>query len=137
MLLQTSQPDSPPLVMGIALHPSIVGQPYRMAHLRRALQQVVAAQDAERLWLTTPGATAIYAAQVWTSCPAANGKDPRKLDDVPASDNLSNSTLKAVTLHNKQGRVSNQLFSDQDHPDMQRADSRVSSTRQRQILQLH
>ena len=40
------------LVMGIALHPYIVGQPYRLRHLRRALQHVVKQKKA---WLTTPG----------------------------------------------------------------------------------
>jgi len=63
MLHQTRLPDSPPLVMGIALHPYIVGQPYRLAHLRRALQQVTAARDAGRVWMTTPGAIARHAAQ--------------------------------------------------------------------------
>ena len=45
-----------PLVMGIALHPYIVGQPYRLYHLRRALTEIEA--ERERLWLTTPGAIA-------------------------------------------------------------------------------
>ena len=56
MLRQTREPNAPPLVMGIALHPYIVGQPYRLAHLRRALEQVAAARDAGRVWMTTPGA---------------------------------------------------------------------------------
>jgi peptidoglycan/xylan/chitin deacetylase (PgdA/CDA1 family) len=43
-----------PLVMGIALHPYLVGQPYRLRHLRRALQHVCAHRD--EVWLTTPGA---------------------------------------------------------------------------------
>lgn len=47
-----------PLVMGIALHPYIVGQPYRLRHLRRALQRVAAARDAGQAWCTTPGAIA-------------------------------------------------------------------------------
>jgi len=38
--------------MGIALHPYLVGQPYRLKHLRRALQHVV---KAKKVWLTTPG----------------------------------------------------------------------------------
>jgi len=42
-----------PLVMGIALHPYLVGQPYRLAHLRRALEHMVAVR---RVWFTTPGA---------------------------------------------------------------------------------
>jgi peptidoglycan/xylan/chitin deacetylase (PgdA/CDA1 family) len=42
-----------PLVMGIALHPYIVGQPHRLRHLRRALAHIAAQGD--RLWMTTPG----------------------------------------------------------------------------------
>jgi peptidoglycan/xylan/chitin deacetylase (PgdA/CDA1 family) len=45
-----------PLVMGIALHPYLVGQPYRLRHLRRALQHIAAARDEGRVWMTTPGA---------------------------------------------------------------------------------
>ncbi len=56
MLDQTAPAQSPALVMGIALHPYIVGQPYRLRHLRRALRQVAAARDAGRVWMTTPGA---------------------------------------------------------------------------------
>ncbi|MBI0535130.1 polysaccharide deacetylase [Roseomonas sp. KE2513] len=41
-------------VMGIALHPYIVGQPYRMRALRRALAHVAARR--EEVWLTTAGA---------------------------------------------------------------------------------
>jgi peptidoglycan/xylan/chitin deacetylase (PgdA/CDA1 family) len=43
-----------PLVMGIALHPYLVGQPYRLRHLRRALRHI--ATRRERIWLTTAGA---------------------------------------------------------------------------------
>lgn len=45
-----------PLVMGIALHPYLVGQPYRLRHLRRALEHVARARDAGGIWFTTPGA---------------------------------------------------------------------------------
>ncbi|MBB6557668.1 peptidoglycan/xylan/chitin deacetylase (PgdA/CDA1 family) [Acidovorax soli] len=45
-----------PLVMGIALHPYLVGQPYRLRHLRRALSHVARARDAGAIWFTTPGA---------------------------------------------------------------------------------
>ena len=44
------------LVMGIALHPYLVGQPYRLRHLRRALEHVAAARDRKEVWFTTPGA---------------------------------------------------------------------------------
>ena len=46
------QSEDQPLVMGIALHPYLVGQPYRLRHLRRALQHVLRRRKA---WLTTPG----------------------------------------------------------------------------------
>ncbi|WP_207221131.1 polysaccharide deacetylase family protein [Pseudoduganella lutea] len=45
-----------PLVMGIALHPYLVGQPYRLRHLRRALRHIAAARDRGEIWFTTPGA---------------------------------------------------------------------------------
>ncbi|MDI1245985.1 MAG: polysaccharide deacetylase family protein [Rhodoferax sp.] len=45
-----------PLVMGIALHPYVVGQPYRLRHLRRALQTIAKARDSGDIWVTTPGA---------------------------------------------------------------------------------
>ena len=44
------------LVMGIALHPYLVGQPYRLRHLRRALEHIAAAR--RDVWLTTAGAVA-------------------------------------------------------------------------------
>ena len=53
-MLQQSRQQS--LVMGIALHPYIVGQPYRLRHLRRALQHIAQARDAGAIWVTTPGA---------------------------------------------------------------------------------
>jgi hypothetical protein len=53
-MLQQSRQQS--LVMGIALHPYIVGQPYRLRHLRRALQHIAAARDQGGIWVTTPGA---------------------------------------------------------------------------------
>lgn len=52
-----------PRVMGIALHPYIVGQPYRLRHLRRALAHIAA--QAPRVWMTRAGDVAeSYAAQV-------------------------------------------------------------------------
>ena len=47
------QCEAQPLVMGVALHPYLVGQPYRLRHLRRALQHVAASP--EKVWWTTPG----------------------------------------------------------------------------------
>lgn len=55
MLQQAHRPARPQaLVMGIALHPYIMGQPYRLRHLRRALQHI--AGHRADVWLTTPGA---------------------------------------------------------------------------------
>lgn len=57
-MLQQSQQQ--PLVYGIALHPYVVGQPFRLRHLRRALTHIAqqAAADKNRVWLTSPGAIA-------------------------------------------------------------------------------
>ncbi len=51
-----------PLVMGVALHPYIVGQPHRLKHLRRALSHIAARRDA--IWLATPGAIARHCADL-------------------------------------------------------------------------
>lgn len=59
-MLEQSAHD--PLVMGIALHPYIVGQPYRLRHLRRALRHIDGARAGGRIWLTTPGRILDYAA---------------------------------------------------------------------------
>jgi peptidoglycan/xylan/chitin deacetylase (PgdA/CDA1 family) len=45
-----------PLVMGVALHAYIVGQPHRLKHLKRALRHI--ARRRGEIWLTTPGAIA-------------------------------------------------------------------------------
>jgi len=46
------------LVMGIALHPYLVGQPHRLRPLRRALQAIVAKRN--DIWITTAGGIANY-----------------------------------------------------------------------------
>lgn len=43
------------LVMGVALHPYIVGQPYRLRHLRRALAHLARMRDRGEVWFATPG----------------------------------------------------------------------------------
>lgn len=48
-----AQSSSAPLVMGIALHPYITGQPHRLRPLRAALAHIAAHRD--RIWLTTAG----------------------------------------------------------------------------------
>lgn len=49
-----------PLVMGVALHAYLVGQPHRLKHLKRALKYI--AQRRSEIWLTTPGAIARHCA---------------------------------------------------------------------------
>jgi peptidoglycan/xylan/chitin deacetylase (PgdA/CDA1 family) len=52
--LRQVQSDGLPQVMGIALHPYIVGQPHRLRVLRRALALI--AQARGDIWITTAGA---------------------------------------------------------------------------------
>ncbi|WP_346896667.1 polysaccharide deacetylase family protein [uncultured Roseibium sp.] len=52
-----AQSEDQALVMGIALHPYLFGQPYRLNHLRRALAKIQSLSD-ERVWWTTSGAIA-------------------------------------------------------------------------------
>ncbi|WFF41585.1 polysaccharide deacetylase [Salinicola endophyticus] len=46
------------LVMGIALHPWLVGQPFRLRQLREVLTELAGYREAEGVWWTTPGAIA-------------------------------------------------------------------------------
>jgi len=65
MLEQANRGAAPqPLVMGIALHPYLVGQPYRLRHLRRALVHIANARDNGDVWMTTPGAIARHMDEV-------------------------------------------------------------------------
>ena len=60
MLEQSESNGGQPLVLGIALHPYIVGQPFRLRHLKRALKHIAAAarrsaqNGSSQVWLTTP-----------------------------------------------------------------------------------
>jgi allantoinase len=47
-----------PLVFSVALHPFIIGQPFRLRAFRDALRHIMAHQD--ELWLTTPGEITRY-----------------------------------------------------------------------------
>jgi allantoinase len=49
------QSEQQPLVCGIALHTMVVGQPYRMRSLRRALQHIVNHPNRDKVWFTRPG----------------------------------------------------------------------------------
>lgn len=47
-----------PLVYNVSIHAFIVGHPYRLRHLRRALEHIAAHRD--RVWITTAGEIARY-----------------------------------------------------------------------------
>ena len=64
------QSRAQPLVMGLALHPYIVGQPYRLRHLRTALAHIARARDRGDIWVTTPGAIASHMQQLAADRPA-------------------------------------------------------------------
>ena len=50
-MLEQSKTQS--LVMGIALHPYVIGQPFRLRHLRSGLTHICQARD--DIWFTTAG----------------------------------------------------------------------------------
>lgn len=50
------QSQRQPLVYGISMHAFIVGQPFRLPHLRRALEHICRHRD--HVWITTAGAVA-------------------------------------------------------------------------------
>ena len=52
-MLQQSERHA--LVCGIALHTMIMGQPYRLRALRRALKHIVDHPQREKIWFTRPG----------------------------------------------------------------------------------
>ncbi len=59
MLVQSRQY---PLVFNIVLHPFVIGQPFRLHALRRALTRILEHRD--ELWLTTPGGIADHIASL-------------------------------------------------------------------------
>lgn len=79
-MLEQSQKRHHPLVLGIALHPYIIGQPFRLRHLKRALKHIATkckeytphsygneaggcpevGREYPNVWLTTAGDIAQY-----------------------------------------------------------------------------
>lgn len=49
------QAEKRPLVCGIALHPFVIGQPFRLRLLRQALKHCIAHARREQVWYTVPG----------------------------------------------------------------------------------
>ena len=66
------QSRAQPLVMGIALHPYLVGQPYRLRHLRRALEHIARMRDRGDIWFATPGAICDYVDTLEALAPPLN-----------------------------------------------------------------
>jgi allantoinase len=65
-MLRQSRKQAP--VYGVALHAFLLGQPYRLKHLRRALEHLC--RHADEAWLTTTGAIAEYFAEHVAKRPA-------------------------------------------------------------------
>jgi peptidoglycan/xylan/chitin deacetylase (PgdA/CDA1 family) len=53
-----AQSVAQPLTMILSLHPFVVGQPFRLGELRRALRHCVEHPDRHRVWWTRPGSVA-------------------------------------------------------------------------------
>ncbi|NQW10973.1 MAG: polysaccharide deacetylase family protein [Alphaproteobacteria bacterium] len=51
-----------PLVFTVVIHPFVIGQPFRLRALRRAMTHIL--EHRERLWITTPGEIAKYCASL-------------------------------------------------------------------------
>jgi hypothetical protein len=51
-----------PLVCTVSLHPFVVGQPFRLRVLRKALQHITGHHLRDRVWFTRPGEVAQYCA---------------------------------------------------------------------------
>jgi allantoinase len=54
------QCEAEPLVLTISLHPFMMGQPFRLPALRKAIAHCVGHERADRVWWTTPGAISDY-----------------------------------------------------------------------------
>jgi peptidoglycan/xylan/chitin deacetylase (PgdA/CDA1 family) len=56
------QSDQQPLVMSVALHPFICGQPFRLRPLRQALKHCMQHKHKDKVWFTTAGEIAKHCA---------------------------------------------------------------------------
>jgi allantoinase len=54
------QSEQQPLVMSVALHPFICGQPFRLRPLRQALKHCLEHEDKQKVWFTSAGRIAQY-----------------------------------------------------------------------------
>ena len=53
-----------PLVMGMALHTFVMGQPFRLKHLRRILSHFANHPERDKIWFTRPGEIADYVSRL-------------------------------------------------------------------------
>jgi len=56
--------EKQPLVCGVSLHTFVVGQPFRLVQLRKALLRLLRHPRFEQVWITTPGQIAEYVAKL-------------------------------------------------------------------------
>ncbi|HEX8663540.1 MAG TPA: polysaccharide deacetylase family protein [Beijerinckiaceae bacterium] len=78
-----------PLVMGLALHPYLVGQPYRLRHLRRALEHINGFRD--RIWITTAGQIAAHV----LALEAAQGRQANR-DSEPRLTGVAGAAIRLI-----------------------------------------
>jgi hypothetical protein len=72
------QAEHQPLVCGIALHTMIVGQPYRLRALRRALKHIVDHPQRDKVWFTRPGEIFDHCAGLPEGVVPGSGADKRR-----------------------------------------------------------
>lgn len=70
------QSRSRPLVCGIALHPFVIGHPFRIRALRQALTHCINHRHKDRVWVTLPGMIADQCYQFPQRIPQAGGAPP-------------------------------------------------------------
>jgi allantoinase len=62
------QSRNQPLVFGVSMHTFCTGQPFRLLQVRRALKQLMEHPEFDKVWVTTPGRVAEYAAKLPAAC---------------------------------------------------------------------
>jgi len=67
------QSEKQPLVFSLALHAMVVGQPYRLRALRRALDYIVNHPQRDKVWFTRPGDIYDHCSQLPTGVMAVPG----------------------------------------------------------------
>ena len=76
------QSANQPLVCGIALHTMVVGQPYRLRALRRALRHIVEHPARDRVWWTRPGEIHDHCAGLPAGTVPGSEAEPRRPNEA-------------------------------------------------------